>query len=85
MYYPDGENIQYVTHRQPNHILKHVTGNVTKSKFLKVYQIPTNKATKSIRKKKKAKRIRPSAHGATQKKLTGHANYQPVTSELLSL
>jgi hypothetical protein len=29
--------------------------------------------------------IRPSAHGATQKKLIGHANYQPVSSELLPL
>jgi hypothetical protein len=29
--------------------------------------------------------VRPSAHGATEKKLTGHANYQPVTSELLPL
>jgi hypothetical protein len=29
--------------------------------------------------------VRPSAHGATQKKLIGHANYQPVTSELLPL
>jgi hypothetical protein len=29
--------------------------------------------------------LRPSAHGATQKKLIGHANYQPVTSELLAL
>ena len=27
--------------------------------------------------------LRPSAHGATQNKLIGHANYQPVTSELL--
>jgi hypothetical protein len=26
-----------------------------------------------------------NAHGATQKKLIGHANYQPVTSELLPL
>jgi hypothetical protein len=31
------------------------------------------------------KRIRPSAHGATQKKLIGHANYQPVTIALLPL
>jgi hypothetical protein len=30
-------------------------------------------------------RIRPSAHGATQKRLIGHANYQPVSSELLPL
>jgi hypothetical protein len=30
-------------------------------------------------------RVRPSAHVATQKKLTGRANYQPVTSELLPL
>jgi hypothetical protein len=29
--------------------------------------------------------FRTSAHGATQKKLIGHANYQPVTSELLPL
>ena len=29
--------------------------------------------------------VRPSAHGATQKKLIGHANYQPVTSELFPL
>ena len=29
--------------------------------------------------------LRPCVHGATQNKLTGHANYQPVTSELLTL
>jgi hypothetical protein len=29
--------------------------------------------------------LRPCAHEATQKKLIGHANYQPVTSELLPL
>ena len=29
--------------------------------------------------------LKPSSHGATQKKLIGHANYQPVTSELLPL
>ena len=27
--------------------------------------------------------VRPSAHGATRKKLIGHANYQPFSSELL--
>jgi hypothetical protein len=31
------------------------------------------------------KTVEPSAHVATQKKLIGHANYQPVTSELLPL
>jgi hypothetical protein len=34
---------------------------------------------------KSLRSVRPSAHGATQKKLIGHANYQPVTSELLPL
>ena len=29
--------------------------------------------------------FRPSAYGATQNKLIGHSNYQPVTSELLPL
>jgi hypothetical protein len=29
--------------------------------------------------------VRLSAHGATQKKLIGHANYQPVSTELLPL
>ena len=29
--------------------------------------------------------LRPSTHRATQKKLIGHANYHPVTSELLPL
>jgi len=29
--------------------------------------------------------FRPSAHGATHKKLIGHANYQPISSELLPL
>ena len=29
--------------------------------------------------------LRPSAHGATHKKLIGHANYQPVSSESLPM
>jgi hypothetical protein len=37
------------------------------------------------RKVKAGKDLRPSAHGATQKKLIGHANDQPVTNELLPL